>query len=59
MDHRQSWLIFTYDSTFLRSHYLPPHPYAGGGAFSGAHTTRVRIRSFRTLSRAHRSTPAP
>jgi hypothetical protein len=28
IDHNQSWLRFPYDSTFLRSHYLHPHPYA-------------------------------
>jgi hypothetical protein len=27
MDHHQNWLRFPYDSTFLRSHYLHPHPY--------------------------------
>jgi hypothetical protein len=57
MDHHTHWLRFPYDSTCVRSRYLPPHPYAGGGAFSGAHT-RARIRSFRTLSRAHRNSGA-
>jgi hypothetical protein len=27
IDHRNNWLRFPYDSTFLRSHYLHPHPY--------------------------------
>jgi hypothetical protein len=27
IDHHQNWLRFPYDSTFLRSHYLHPHPY--------------------------------
>eukprot|EP01047_Picozoa_sp_COSAG01_P026422 COSAG01_NODE_1701_length_9447_cov_3.223363_16_plen_58_part_00 len=26
-DHNQNWLRFPYDSTFLRSPYLHPHPY--------------------------------
>ena len=27
IDHDKNWLRFPYDSTFLRSHYLHPHPY--------------------------------
>eukprot|EP01047_Picozoa_sp_COSAG01_P045634 COSAG01_NODE_4221_length_5227_cov_3.990445_2_plen_151_part_00 len=27
IDHNKNWLIFPNDSTFLRSHYLHPHPY--------------------------------
>ena len=26
IDHQKNWLRFPYDSTFLRSHYLHPHP---------------------------------
>jgi hypothetical protein len=26
IDHNKNWLRFPYDSTFLRSHYLHPHP---------------------------------
>jgi hypothetical protein len=35
IDHDKNWLRFPYDSTFLRSHYLHPHPYRAGGT-SGA-----------------------
>jgi hypothetical protein len=40
----QNWLRFPYDSTFLRSHYLHPHPYAV--ACSGhAHPDGPRLRT--------------
>jgi hypothetical protein len=40
----QNWLRFPYDSTFFRSHYLHPHPYAG--ACSGhAHPDGPRLRT--------------
>jgi hypothetical protein len=29
IDHNMNWLRFPYDSTFWRSHHLPPHPYHG------------------------------
>jgi hypothetical protein len=36
IDHNENWLRFPYDSTFLRPHYLPPHPHpyteAGAGS---------------------------
>eukprot|EP01047_Picozoa_sp_COSAG01_P005400 COSAG01_NODE_184_length_22692_cov_155.762758_6_plen_154_part_00 len=32
IDHSKNRLRFPYDSTFLRSHYLRPHPYHGCGA---------------------------
>jgi hypothetical protein len=28
IDHDKNWLRFPYDSTFVRSHYLHPHPYS-------------------------------
>jgi hypothetical protein len=31
IDHHQSRLRFTYASTFLQSHYLPPHPSEAAG----------------------------
>jgi hypothetical protein len=30
IEHNKNWLRFPYDSTFWRSHYLHPHPYATG-----------------------------
>jgi hypothetical protein len=32
IDHNKNWLRFPYDSTFLRSHYLHPHPSVGSTA---------------------------
>jgi hypothetical protein len=44
VDHNNNWLRFPYDSTFLRSHDLQPHPYEQCGYRSSAQVVRGRRR---------------
>jgi hypothetical protein len=54
IDHNQNWLRFPYDSTFLRSHYLHPHPYALGGQRRQGGGRQVATHAY---SRCHSGTP--
>eukprot|EP01047_Picozoa_sp_COSAG01_P030275 COSAG01_NODE_2106_length_8416_cov_47.839485_18_plen_116_part_00 len=41
IDHGKTWLRFPYDSTFLRSHYLQPHPSTPRAVRSPLHPPAV------------------
>jgi hypothetical protein len=44
IDHNKNLLRFPYDSTFLRSHYLHPHPYHGQSSGWTDHCQRYVLR---------------